>query len=129
MKNLITCLFTLIGVFGFASSLYAQQNSSRSIMALGASQEAVPVNLEEVIASINYPRELSQKNIGSKVVCNVLVDSKGKVEDFYVRNTIHTPFVDSVTYHIPELKFVPAKDEKGNALKSWVTIPVVFAPQ
>ena len=129
MKTLFTCLFSLTCFCGYVSSLSAQPKSSRSLTALGARQQAVPVNLEEVLAAINYPRELSQKNIGSKVVCNVLVDSKGKVEDFYVRNTIHTPFVDSVTYHIPDLQFMPAKDEKGKALKSWVSIPVVFAPQ
>lgn len=129
MKSFITILFSFTFLYGFASILFAQQNPGKNLTTLGVKQEAIPVNLEEVMTSINYPHEMRQKNIGSKVVCNVLVDSQGKVEDFYVRNTIHTPFVDSVTYHIPDLQFIPAKDEKGNALKSWVSIPVVFAPQ
>lgn len=130
MKTLISLLVLFVCTISALSAQKKNPPAPRPApTALGAARPAVPLNLDEVLASIHYPYELMHKNIGSRVVYNVLVDTQGKVETFYTRNTFSTPFVDSVHNHIPDLKFNPASDAGGKPIRSWVVLPVVFRPQ
>jgi TonB family protein len=129
MKTQFTLFVSFLLCFGFVAAQKATKAERNTPTALGAAQPATPLNLNEVLAEINYPVESMQKNIACRVVYTVLVDSKGQVESFYSRNSVHSPFVDSVHKHIPAIRFQPAKDVQGNAIQSWVTLPVLFRPQ
>ncbi|MEO0895977.1 MAG: TonB family protein [Bacteroidota bacterium] len=90
---------------------------------LDADQEATPLNLRELPASIIYPRELLEQGIQGRVIVRVLVSKTGKV---LAAIPIHTPdplLAKAVLKDINQLQFTPAKKD-GQFVNTWINVPV-----
>lgn len=113
MKKLFSLLITAILVVG----AYAGN---------GKSEEAKVTNYKEVLSEIEYPQVCREKGIEGKVVVDLVIDELGKVVDHEFVSYPCTDLKEVVKESLSKLRFSPAKDDNGKAVKSVFTLPVNF---
>ena len=80
-----------------------------------------------VNSQIRYPAEAFKNNLGGKVVAQFTVDQAGSVGDIKILQSPDKCFSDEVTRILESSpKWTPGRDEKGDAVKVSLVIPVDF---
>ncbi|WP_418669435.1 TonB family protein [Alistipes putredinis] len=80
-----------------------------------------------VNSQIRYPAEAFKNNLGGKVVAQFTVDRAGSVGDIKILQSPDKCFSDEVTRILESSpKWTPGRDEKGDAVKVSLVIPVDF---
>ncbi len=99
------------------------------VMANGGEKKAESpksINYKEVLSKIEYPRVCKEKGIEGKVIVTVKVDTEGKVINHEFESYPCTDLRDAVKNILPELRFTPATNEKGEAVVGKIAVPVNF---
>ena len=79
------------------------------------------------IQGFQYPAEAFKNNLGGKVVAQFTVDQAGSVGDIKILQSPDKCFSDEVTRILESSpKWTPGRDEKGDAVKVSLVIPVDF---
>ncbi|MFK7926114.1 MAG: energy transducer TonB [Bacteroidia bacterium] len=120
----VSLLFGYINLFGQVDTdkTNAQKDTSSFIY---AEKEPTLLNMNVVVAKIDYPKIARDAGIEGIVIARVLVDEYGNYEKHKYVQKIHPILVTSIDTHIAELKFTPAISE-GKPIKFWVNIPFEF---
>jgi len=89
---------------------------------LSTDHDAIPVNLEEISASIQFQAAADVRFIGGKALFRIWVDENGNTMLHKLEETNHAGFAAECEKHLPKLKFRPAR-RKGNPVSSTALIP------
>ena len=113
MKKLIAIAFT--AVFVFAS--YANDDKAKQVKV---------TNYKDVVSEIEYPLVCKQKGIEGRVIVSLTVDANGDILESEFLAFPCDDLKEAVTDVLPDLKFNPARDENGKAIKGKFILPVNF---
>jgi|GEM_PF-1704432 len=83
------------------------------------------LNLQSVMNKVGYPEEAKMAKVHGKVIVEVTIDDKGKVESHKIVKTPSPVLSEAVEKHIDQLKFKPAQKD-GEPVKSKVMVPFAF---
>lgn len=115
MKKQLLVLTLALFVFG------AQANNGK-----GEAESPKPTNYKEVISQIEYPKVCKEKGIEGIVIVTLKIDEIGNVINHEFDSYPCTDLRDAVKGVIKDLKFKPAKNEKGQAVVGKIAVPVNF---
>lgn len=79
------------------------------------------------LPKIKYPKKAFKRKEEGTVWLQVMVNCKGKVEKVTVKTSSGSEILDKAAmkaYY--KARFIPAKDEKGKAIISYILLPVTF---
>lgn len=76
---------------------------------------------------VSYPWIARANGIEGKVVVDVLINEKGKVEQMRIVSSDSTLFDEAALKVIHQVLFIPAV-RNGIPAAAWVTVPVGFSP-
>jgi TonB family protein len=79
----------------------------------------------ELAKAIKYPEEARKSVKSGKVMCRVLVSKEGLVSKIEIVKSQNKIFDKPAIEALEKIKFTPAK-LKGEAVETWVTIPITF---
>ncbi len=88
-------------------------------------EEAHPVNLNEVRRQIGYPQRAREAAIEGEVIFRVLVDERGRGQQYRMMRSVHPLLDRAVRRQLPNLQFVPTIQE-GRPTATWVNVPFHF---
>lgn len=75
----------------------------------------------------DYPSKARQDNIEGTTYVRLLVSAKGDVESVSVANSSGSGGLDSAAVAAAyQWRFTPAKDERGNSVRCYVSLPIAF---
>lgn len=83
-------------------------------------------NINEVMSNISYPLISRENGVEGRVVVLVKIDEEGDIISNEVVSSPCENLSKAVNESIKDLKFVPAKNEKGEAVPTSVKIPIDF---
>lgn len=89
-------------------------------------QEPTPINMDSVVQVIGYPRKAVRKNIQGQVIVRIMVDESGQYLKHQIIRPVHPILDEAIEAELPSLRFTPAIDADGQAIKFWVNIPFNF---
>ena len=84
------------------------------------------VNMNEVLQSTVYPKELRELGIEGEVIVSIWLDPNGDLLRYRVDESSHAKLQSFVETKIPLLEFQPAKDDLGINTYSRVKLPFQF---
>lgn len=113
MKKLLAIAITAVLVFG----LYANDDKAKQVKL---------TNYKDVISEIEYPQVCKTKGIEGKVIVSLMVDANGEIVESEFLSFPCDDLKEAVSDVLPELKFSPARDENGKAIKGKFILPVNF---
>lgn len=113
MKKLLTIAITAIFVFG----AYAGN---------GEAKEAKVTNYKEVLSQIEYPQVCREQGIEGKVIVHLIINENGEISNHEFASYPCTDLRDAVENSLSQLQFIPARNDKGEAVKGAFTLPVNF---
>ena len=85
----------------------------------------VPLNMAKIKKEIGYPPEAVRQEVEGRVVVQVLVNEKGKVERHKLIFTTHSIFALAVEKNVERLKFTPGTIATEKS-EFWITYPFDF---
>lgn len=88
-----------------------------------------PVQPPRLISRVqpDYPPSARQNNIEGTAYVRLLVSASGDVESVSISNSSGSGALDSSAVEAAyQWEFVPAKDERGRAVRCYVSLPIIF---
>ena len=116
-------LFAFFLISICALSVYAQGGDPRPDDFIDIDQE--PVALDNIQKLIEYPKAAVKSGLEGRVIVSVLLGTTGEVLKIKFDKVSDTIFMAPVAAALHRVRFSPAK-LKGNPVKVWWTVPVVF---
>jgi TonB family protein len=89
-------------------------------------QDVRPLNLDEIVMRVGYPKAAQTQKIEGVVVARILVDTTGHYLKHNILSSPDPILTAAVEAHLTELVFSPART-KTHAVTSWVNLPFRFA--
>jgi TonB family protein len=88
-------------------------------------QEAVCLNLQQVLATVAYPADARAQGVSGAVYLKVLVDGRGLVKSYKVRRSPDARLTKALVEALAQLRFRPAF-KGGQPVKTWEDIKYSF---
>jgi len=80
------------------------------------------------IVARHYPEALKTAGIGGQVDLYIFVDIDGWVKNARVRRSSGNVELDQAALAaVREIEFIPARNEQGNIVPVWISIPIAFS--
>ena len=126
MKNTIKTLLAL-GLFVMAQTFGFAQLASTEPEAAEVAVKPAILNFDEVKHQIVYPVQSRKMGMEGTVYIKVLVNEEGKVAKHEVLKSPCFEMVQACVGELEHLRFEPAKNDAGENIACWVTVPFRFS--
>lgn len=103
--------------------------STGDVLARGGNEVASApsvTNYAEVLNSFEYPKKCKRRDIEGQVTMRLLVSKTGEVLKVQVLSTGNEKLSEACLKHMEKFTFEPARNAEGEAVASWVKMPIKF---